>query len=134
MNSLLARTEEEIVNRLSIWIKSFSWDEYDEQTGAVMKFTVAGITDWHLDKIVDVNALDDYVIKQVVAKKAEQFVDVFTIVEMSWEIVDVTDAIGRSTSEIQVYASLRLAEDAAGAIKVHRGRLECYRKSKNDAL
>ena len=113
MNMCPTLTEKEVVDKLLIWIRSFSWNENDEQTDAIMEFTVAGITDCHLDEIVDVDAINDCVVKQVVSIKAEQFVDVHTIEGLTWEIVGITDALGRSAESIQVHAHLRLVEDGS---------------------
>ena len=41
----------------------------------------------------------------------------YTIKEMAWMIVDVTDSTGQSASELQVNAFLRLAEDSYGAVE-----------------
>ena len=42
MNCISPKKQEEIINELLIWIKSFSWEENDSQTDAEMELTING--------------------------------------------------------------------------------------------
>lgn len=106
----LTSVQSEIADKLLRWIKSFSWVENEEQTDAVMRFSVAGISDWHLDAIVDINAINGHVVEQMVAVKAAQFIDVYKIDDITWTIDSMDDARGRHAEVLHVYAYLRLSD------------------------
>ena len=101
---------EDIVDTLLNWIKSFSWEENDCQTDAEMEFTIGGIAGSHLEDMIDISLINTNIIKQVVLRKAEQFIDVHVIEELDWQIVDTTDEIGCPLKNIHVEASIHLAE------------------------
>ena len=104
------RKQEDIVDTLSNWIKSFSWEENDCQTDAEMEFTIGGIAGSHIEDMIDISLINTNIIKQVVLRKAEQFIDVHVIEELDWQIVDTTDEIGCPLKNIHVEASIHLAE------------------------
>ena len=110
MDNDYMKIEEDIINELMIWIKSFSWEENENQTDADMEFTISGIAGSHLENMIDISLVNTKIIKQVVLQKAEQFIDVHVIEELYWEIVDSTDEVGYPQKNIHVQASIHLAE------------------------
>lgn len=110
MNYSCKTSNEDIINTLQHWIKSFSWEENDNQTDAEMEFTVGGIAGSHLEDMIDISLVNTKIIKQVVLLKAEQFIDVHVIEELNWEIIDARDEAGCPLKNIHVQASIHLAE------------------------
>jgi hypothetical protein len=110
MNYSCKTSNEDIINTLQHWIKSFSWEENDNQTDAEMEFTIGGIAGSHLEDMIDISLVNTKIIKQVVLRKAEQFIDVHVIEELNWEIVDSMDEVGCPLKNIHVQASIHLAE------------------------
>ena len=110
MKCVKAEKSKDIDEILLLWIKEFSWKENDSQTDAIMEITVCGIAGSHIEEMIDVSLINTKIIKQVVQRKAEQFIDVHVIEEMDWQIVNSLDEIGQCQKTIHIQAGIHLAE------------------------
>ena len=110
MNCISPKKQEEIINELLIWIKSFSWEENDSQTDAEMELTINGHAGSHIEEKIDITEINTEIIKQVVLYKVEQFIDVHVIEELDWQIIDSIDESGSLQKTIHIYAGIHLAE------------------------
>lgn len=110
MKCTSVKNGEKIINDLLLWIKSFSWEEDDKRTDAVMDITIGGIAGSHIEDVADVSLINTKIVKQVVLRKAEQFTDVHVIEEMNWQIVDSLDEVGHCQKTIHIQAAIHLAE------------------------
>ena len=109
----MTQAEHALVERMAVWIKSFSWKLNDYATDAELDITIAGIargSDQTLAECFDVDGVNERVVRALVEKKVAQFEDAFTIEELDWNFENITNGSGRQDREIHIFAAIHLAE------------------------
>ncbi len=109
----MTKEEHTLVERMAVWIKSFSWKRNDYATDAELEITIAGISqgsDQTLAECFNVDGVNERAIRALVEKKVAQFEDAFRIEELNWCFESFTNGSGRQDREINISASIHLAE------------------------
>lgn len=99
--------EEKMVEKLLIlWIGKFLWSEDPRRTDAIVDIVIEGMEETPLDVIVDLNLVNEALIRRVVHRMCRKMTEFHSIDELLWR-KEAGDANG---PRIVIQASVHLAD------------------------